>query len=67
MSGVVVRDGESCESLLKRFKGNVIKDRVLSDLREKRYFISKSEQRRLDRRRGIRRARRRQAKVEQRY
>ena len=67
MSGVVVRDGESFESLLKRFKGNVIKDRVLSDLREKRYFISKSEQRRLDRRRGIRRARRRQAKVEQRY
>ena len=67
MAGVVVRDGESFESLLKRFKGNVIKDRVLSDLRQKRYFISKSEQRRLDRRRGIRRARRRQAKAAQRY
>ena len=67
VASVVLRDGESFDSLLKRFRGNVIKERVLSDLRKKRYFISRSEQRRIDRRRGIRRARRRAAKAAQRY
>jgi len=67
VASVVLRDGESFDSLLKRFRGTIIKERVLSELKKKRFFISKSEQRRLDKRRGIRRARRRQAKADRRY
>jgi small subunit ribosomal protein S21 len=57
---VKLRPGESQESLLKRFRNEVIKGRVLSDVRKKRWFISKSEKRRMAKRRGIRRARKRQ-------
>jgi small subunit ribosomal protein S21 len=52
--------GESQESLLKRFRNKVTKSRILSDVRKKRWFVSKSEQRRIAKRKGIRRARRRQ-------
>ncbi|TEU13297.1 MAG: 30S ribosomal protein S21 [Anaerolineales bacterium] len=57
---VKLRPGESQESLLKRFRKNVTKSRLLSDVRKKRWFISKSEQRRIAKRKGIRKARRRQ-------
>ena len=63
MSGlatVTLRDGESQESLLRRFRKKVAKDRILSTAKKKRYFVSKSEQRRIARRKAIRRARRRQ-------
>jgi small subunit ribosomal protein S21 len=57
---VKLRPGESQESLLKRFRNEVIKGRVLSEVRRRRWFVSKSEQRRMAKRRGIRRARKRQ-------
>ena len=57
---VMLRPGESQESLLKRFRKEVTKSRVLSEVRKKRWFVSKSEQRRIAKRKGIRRARRRQ-------
>jgi small subunit ribosomal protein S21 len=57
---VMLRPGESQESLLKRFRKEVTKSRVLSEVRRKRWFVSKSEQRRIAKRKGIRRARRRQ-------
>ncbi|MDH4136649.1 MAG: 30S ribosomal protein S21 [Anaerolineae bacterium] len=57
---VKLRPGESQESLLKRFRRNVTKSRVLSDVRKKRWFVSKSEQRRIAKRRGIRKSKRRQ-------
>ena len=59
---VRLRPGESQESLLKRFRKEVTKSRVLSAARKKRWFVSKSEQRRIAKRKGIRRARRRQRK-----
>ncbi len=55
---VELRPGESQDSLLKRFRKEIIKVRVLSTYRKKRWFVSKSEQRRLAKQRAIRKARR---------
>jgi small subunit ribosomal protein S21 len=56
---VELRPGESQESLLKRFRKEVIRARILSDYRKKRWFVSKSELRRKQKKKSIRRARRR--------
>ncbi|HUT18813.1 MAG TPA: 30S ribosomal protein S21 [Anaerolineae bacterium] len=58
MTRVVLRTGESPESLLRRFRKKVTQDRILSDAKRKRYFVSKSEQRRV----ALRKARRRERK-----
>lgn len=55
---VELRSGESQESLLKRFRKEIIKTRVLSTYRKKRWFVSKGEQRRIAKQRAIRKARR---------
>jgi small subunit ribosomal protein S21 len=60
MAKVFLRQGESPESLLRRFRKAVTRDRVLSDAKKKRYFVSKSEQRRMAKRKALRRERRRQ-------
>ncbi len=57
-TNVTLRPGESQESLLKRFRKEVVKGRVLSTYRKKRWFVSKSEQRRLAKQRAVRKARR---------
>lgn len=62
MVSVRRRPNESEEQLLKRFRKAVTKSRVLSDVRRKRWYISKSEQRRIKKKKAIRRARRRQSK-----
>jgi small subunit ribosomal protein S21 len=59
---VVSRDGESPESLLRRFRKQVTKDGILSTVKKKRFFVSKSEQRRMARRKAVRRERKRQWK-----
>jgi small subunit ribosomal protein S21 len=61
---VVLRSGESPEGLLKRFRKQVTQDGILSTVRKKRFFVSKSEQRRIARRKAIRRERRRMWKEE---
>jgi small subunit ribosomal protein S21 len=60
MAVVVLRPNESQDFLLKRFRKKVMKGGVLSTLRGKRFFISKSEQRRIDKKKAIRRIKRRQ-------
>jgi small subunit ribosomal protein S21 len=55
---VELRSGESQDSLLKRFRKEIIKSRVLSTYRKKRWFVSKGEQRRIAKQRAIRKARR---------
>lgn len=62
MVSVRRRSGESEEQLLKRFRKKVTKSRILSDVRRKRWYVSKSEQRRIAKRKAIRRARRRQSR-----
>ncbi|HUT20778.1 MAG TPA: 30S ribosomal protein S21 [Anaerolineae bacterium] len=64
MTRVVSREGESPESLLRRFRKMVTQDRILSDLKRRRFHVSKSEERRLARRKAIRRERRRQWRAE---
>ncbi len=63
MATVELRPGESQEELLKRFRKKVAESRILSTYRKKRWYISKSEQRRKARKRAQRklaRQRRRQ-------
>jgi small subunit ribosomal protein S21 len=55
---VELRNGESQESLLKRFRKEIIKTRILSTYRKKRWFVSKGEQRRIAKQRAIRKSRR---------
>ena len=66
MTRVTLRQGESPENLLKRFRKQVIRDRVLSDIKKKRFFISNGEKRRLALRKAKRRERRRKWKLEHR-
>lgn len=62
MPTVVSRPNESQEQLLKRFRKKVAKSGVLSTVRRKRWFVSKSELRRIQRKKAIRRLKRRQRK-----
>ena len=64
LATVTLRDGESQESLLKRFRKEVMQERILSEARRKRWYISPSEMRRIQKQRAIRRARRRQRQRE---
>ncbi|QRN82117.1 30S ribosomal protein S21 [Chloroflexota bacterium] len=59
MARVVLRPNESQEQLLRRFRKQVVKGGVLSTIRRKRWFISKSELRRIEKKKAIRRSHRR--------
>ncbi|HEC21702.1 MAG TPA: 30S ribosomal protein S21 [Chloroflexi bacterium] len=63
MPSVTLQPGESQEQLLKRFRKQVAKSGILSTVRRKRWHISKSELRRIQKKKAIRRARRRAAKM----
>lgn len=60
MATVTLRPNESQDQLLKRFRKKVAKSGILSTVRRKRWFVSKSELRRIDKKKAIRRIRRRQ-------
>lgn len=60
MASVILRQNESQDQLLKRFRKKVVKSGVLSTVRRKRWFISKSELRRVEKKKAIRRIKRRQ-------
>jgi len=62
MATVILRPNESQEALLKRFRKKVAKSGILSTVRRKRWFISKSELRRIQRKKAIRRLKRKQRK-----
>lgn len=55
MASVSLRQNESQDSLLKRFRKKVVKSGVLNTVRRKRWFVSKSEQRRMDKKKAVRR------------
>ena len=59
MPSVTLRPNESQDQLLKRFRKKVAKSGVLSTVRRKRWFVSKSELRRIQKKKAIRRGRRR--------
>jgi small subunit ribosomal protein S21 len=62
LTSVNLRNGESQDSLLKRFRKKIVKSGILSAIRDKRWFVSKSEQRRMDKKKAIRRLKRRSIK-----
>ena len=39
LTKVVLRPGEAQESLLKRFRKKVARDKVLSEIKKKRFFV----------------------------
>lgn len=57
---VNLRNGESQDQLLRRFRKKVVKSGVLSTVRRKRWFVSKSEQRRMEKKKAARRFKRKQ-------
>lgn len=63
MATVVLRSGESQDQLLKRFRKKVAKSGILSTVRRKRWFVSKSELRRIQKKKSIRRIKRRQQRI----
>lgn len=62
MATVILRSGESQDQMLKRFRKKVAKSGILSTVRRKRWFVSKSELRRIQKKKAIRRIKRRQQK-----
>jgi len=57
---VTLRPNESQDSILKRFRKKIVKTGILSTVRRKRWFVSKSELRRVEKKKAARRAKRRQ-------
>ncbi|MDX1437985.1 MAG: 30S ribosomal protein S21 [Anaerolineales bacterium] len=65
MTGLItveLRPNESQDQLLKRFRKKVAKSGVLSAVHRKRWYVSKSEIRRIQKKKAIRRHRRRMYK-----
>lgn len=60
MTTVVLRPNETQDQLLRRFRKQVAKSGILSTVRRKRWHVSKSELRRIAKKKAIRRARRKQ-------
>jgi len=60
VTSVVLRPNESQDQLLKRFRKKIVKSGILSTVRRKRWFISKSELRRVEKKKAARRMKRRQ-------
>lgn len=58
MPKVTLRSNESQEQLLRRFRKEVMKSKVLADVRRKRWFVSKSELDRIKAKKAARRIRR---------
>jgi small subunit ribosomal protein S21 len=63
LSQVTLQPGESQEQLLRRFRKIVAKSGILSIVRRKRWHVSRSELRRIQKKKAIRRARRRMSKL----
>jgi small subunit ribosomal protein S21 len=64
---VQARPNESQDSLLRRFRKEVVRSGVMTTLRKKRWYVSKSEERRRAKKKAIRKARQRERRQAQRY
>ena len=69
MTKVILRTNESQQQLLVRFRKKVARSGKLKDIRRKRWFVSKSELRRIAKKKAIRRHKRNQRnnRVRRRY
>ena len=59
---IKARPGETLDSMLRRFKREVMKSEVLKDLRKKEYYVSPSQKRRLKSAEAQKRAKKKEAK-----
>ncbi|MBN1953442.1 MAG: 30S ribosomal protein S21 [Anaerolineae bacterium] len=66
MTRVVAEDGESLDSLLRRFKKRVQNDRILSEVRRRRFYEPPSILRKRKRAAKLRKSRRTTNKVQRR-
>ena len=66
MAKVKLREGESQDKLLSRFRKDVIRSKVMSEVRKRRWFVTKSEQRRMEKKKAIRRYKKK-ARMNNRY
>jgi small subunit ribosomal protein S21 len=64
LATVKLKPNESQEQLLRRFRKRVTNAGILSTVRRKRWHISKSELRRIEKKKAIRRTRRRARKAQ---
>ena len=60
MSKVELQPDETAENLLRRFRKKVSESGILRDVRRRRWYMSPSEIRRLEKKKAMRRVRRRQ-------
>ena len=60
LTKVTIKPNESPEEMLRRFRKKVMRSGRLASVRQKRWFVSKSEVRRIEKKKAIRRIRRRQ-------
>jgi ribosomal protein S21 len=58
VAAVELRDGESPEHLITRFRQAIQRDGILREIKQRRHFIPKSERRRIARAKAARRRRR---------
>ena len=65
MAKVVLREGESQQKLLQRFRKKVTRSGLMSEVRKRRWFVSKNEQRRMDDKKAIRRLKKRARKKQE--
>jgi len=63
LATVRIKPNETQDQLLRRFRKRVTNAGVLSTVRRKRWHISKSELRRIEEKKAVRRSRRRQRKA----
>jgi small subunit ribosomal protein S21 len=61
----VLKEGESQDKLLRRFRKKVIRSGLMSEVRKRRWFVSKNEQRRMDAKKAIRRQKKRARKAQE--
>ena len=60
MPKVVLKSNESQDQLLRRFRKKVSKAGTMSLIRRRRWHVPKSEERRIEKKKAVRRMRRRQ-------
>jgi len=64
VTSVHLKDNESQQQLLSRFRKKVIRSKILSEVRKRRWFISKNEQRRIDEKKAARRYQQKRRRTE---
>jgi small subunit ribosomal protein S21 len=65
LAKVILREGESQQKLLQRFRKKIIRSGLMSEVRKRRWFVSKNEQRRMDEKKAIRRLKKRERKKQE--